>query len=95
MPSHPYACRTATATFSARRNYERYRDESSRWRGVKMAQCEPAERSTYPYIVLEVDEEEAGLSRDRLLSVVCTLHWWRDTGSAEWPAFHARRSRAS
>jgi len=38
--------------------------------GVRLMQYEEVERSNYQYIVLEVDEEKAGLTRDELVAVL-------------------------
>lgn len=53
-----------------RRNYEQYRQELQGAGGVSLVAYDPAERSNYQYVVVEVDELEAQLSRDELLEVL-------------------------
>ncbi|HEX6182901.1 MAG TPA: aminotransferase class I/II-fold pyridoxal phosphate-dependent enzyme [Pyrinomonadaceae bacterium] len=53
-----------------RRNYEQYRGELAGLAGVRFLTYDDAERCNYQYVVLEVDEEEAGLSRDELQQVL-------------------------
>ena len=49
-----------------RRNHEQYRGELEGLPGVRFLTYDEAERCNYQYVILEVDEEEAGLSRDEL-----------------------------
>jgi dTDP-4-amino-4,6-dideoxygalactose transaminase len=53
-----------------RRNHECYCSEFKDIKGLKMLHYEGNEKWNYQYIVIEVDESEAGLSRDELLSVL-------------------------
>ncbi len=52
------------------RNYRQYRQELEGLPGVSMLAYDERERCNYQYIVLEVDEQEAGLSRDELQQVL-------------------------
>jgi dTDP-4-amino-4,6-dideoxygalactose transaminase len=38
--------------------------------GVKLIQYEPQEKNNYQYIVIEIDEKMAGLSRDHLVKIL-------------------------
>ena len=54
-----------------RRNYDVYRDELANIKGLRMLSHDESQRSNFQYIVLEIDEAEATISRDdvvRLLS---------------------------
>jgi dTDP-4-amino-4,6-dideoxygalactose transaminase len=53
-----------------RRNYEAYRTALENLPGVEVIAYDPRELNNYQYVVLEVDEERAGLSRDELLAVL-------------------------
>jgi dTDP-4-amino-4,6-dideoxygalactose transaminase len=53
-----------------RRNYLSYRKELAGVKGIQMLALEGVERRNFQYVVLEVDEEEAGLSRDDLVTVL-------------------------
>jgi dTDP-4-amino-4,6-dideoxygalactose transaminase len=53
-----------------RRNYDQYRLELGGIPGVRFLAYDPAERSNYQYVVLEVDQQLAGLSRDELQQVL-------------------------
>ena len=53
-----------------RRHYEHYRSELCRLPGIAMVNYSESEKANYQYIVLEVDAETAGLSRDSLLRVL-------------------------
>lgn len=53
-----------------RRNYAQYRAELDGLPGVTMVAYDPDERGNYQYIVLEVDEARAGLSRDALVEIL-------------------------
>jgi len=52
------------------RNYEAYATELARIAGVTLLAYEGREKTNYQYIVLEVDEEAAGLTRDELVDVL-------------------------
>lgn len=53
-----------------RRNYLHYRQELAGLPGVRLLQYSDSERCNYQYLVLEIDETVAGISRDLLLSVL-------------------------
>jgi len=53
-----------------RRNYECYNSCLKDIHGIKLRQYDDHEKQNYQYIILEVDESEAGLSRDELLKVL-------------------------
>jgi len=49
-----------------RRNYDQYKREIAMLPGISLALYDNGERNNYQYIVLEIDEKAAGLSRDAL-----------------------------
>jgi len=51
-------------------NHATYRRELAGLAGVRLLSYEPNEASNYQYVVLEVDERSAGLSRDELAAVL-------------------------
>jgi dTDP-4-amino-4,6-dideoxygalactose transaminase len=53
-----------------RRNYEQYRRELSSLPGVRQMAYNTDEKCNYQYIVLEIEEAAAGLSRDQLLKIL-------------------------
>ncbi|NPU85318.1 MAG: aminotransferase class I/II-fold pyridoxal phosphate-dependent enzyme [Syntrophaceae bacterium] len=53
-----------------RRNYECYRSWLDGIPGISLLEYDEGEKRNYHYIILEVDEEEAGLSRDELQNVL-------------------------
>ena len=53
-----------------RQHYEHYRRELCELPGIDLADYGETEKANYQYIVLEVDAETAGLSRDSLLRVL-------------------------
>ena len=53
-----------------RRNYPAYRRELDGIPGVSVIAYDERERANYQYIVLEVDELAAGLTRDELVAVL-------------------------
>jgi dTDP-4-amino-4,6-dideoxygalactose transaminase len=53
-----------------RRNYLQYRHELSGLRGIELLTYDESERRNYQYVVLEIDEERAGVSRDRLVEIL-------------------------
>jgi dTDP-4-amino-4,6-dideoxygalactose transaminase len=53
-----------------RRNYGAYRRELDGIPGFTLLAYDESERSNYQYIVVEVDEQEAGLGRDELVQVL-------------------------
>ena len=52
------------------RNYSAYRSGLQDIPGIKLITYDEAERNNYQYIVVEVDEPMAGISRDDLVSVL-------------------------
>jgi dTDP-4-amino-4,6-dideoxygalactose transaminase len=52
------------------RNHETYRLELADIPGVMLTQYDPAERSNHQYVVIEIDEDEAGISRDRMVEIL-------------------------
>jgi dTDP-4-amino-4,6-dideoxygalactose transaminase len=52
------------------RNYRSYRRELQNIPGLTLLTFDESEKSNYQYIVLEVDEESAGINRDALISVL-------------------------
>ena len=53
-----------------RANYEAYRRGFSNLAGIKLFPFDPRETSNFQYLVVEVDERAAGLSRDELAAVL-------------------------
>jgi len=53
-----------------RRHHEGYRKALADIRGVRVLEYDAAEKSNHQYIVVEVDEDEAGLSRDQLVRLL-------------------------
>lgn len=53
-----------------RRNYERYERQLEDRAGLQLLRYDPREENNYQYIVVEVDEDRAGMSRDQLLEVL-------------------------
>ena len=53
-----------------RSHHQQYRDELAGLAGVSFALYDEQERSNYQYVVLEVDEDAAGVTRDQLLQVL-------------------------
>jgi dTDP-4-amino-4,6-dideoxygalactose transaminase len=62
-------CMAAIVTVN-QANHATYRRELAGLRGVRLLSYEPNEASNYQYVVLEVDERAAGLSRDELAVVL-------------------------
>jgi len=62
----------AMETFIAanRRNHECYRDALGALRGISVLPFPEDERSNYHYVVVDVEEQDAGLSRDELVRVL-------------------------
>ena len=55
---------------SNRRNYRQYRRQLAGLPGIRMLAWDESERCNYQYIVLEIEEELTGISRDQLLRVL-------------------------
>jgi dTDP-4-amino-4,6-dideoxygalactose transaminase len=53
-----------------RRNYRQYQEELSAISGVKLLTYDENERLNYQYIVLEINENSAGIGRDQLLNIL-------------------------
>jgi dTDP-4-amino-4,6-dideoxygalactose transaminase len=53
-----------------RRNYAQYHRELAGLRGVEVIRYAANERSNYQYLILEIDEDEAGVSRDLLVDIL-------------------------
>lgn len=53
-----------------RRNYQEYQDCLSSIPGIELVSYDESEKNNYQYIVCEVDENTAGISRDTLLKVL-------------------------
>lgn len=53
-----------------RHNYECYRQALSNVPGITLTSYDETERCNYQYIVLEVDDSESGMSRDRLVEIL-------------------------
>jgi len=51
-------------------NYSAYVRAFNQLPGFRLIRYDPAERNNYQYVVVEVDEAEAGLSRDELVAVL-------------------------
>jgi dTDP-4-amino-4,6-dideoxygalactose transaminase len=53
-----------------RRNYELYQRELDGITGIRLLTFDSHEKSNYQYVVLELDEDVAGISRDQLLQIL-------------------------
>jgi dTDP-4-amino-4,6-dideoxygalactose transaminase len=53
-----------------RRNYEQYHQELSGVPGLRLLRLETREQNNYQYIVAEIDQRRAGISRDQLVRVL-------------------------
>jgi dTDP-4-amino-4,6-dideoxygalactose transaminase len=53
-----------------RRNYERYAEELRGVEGVRLIEYDRGEKNNFQYVVTEVDEAAAGLTRDELMRVL-------------------------
>jgi dTDP-4-amino-4,6-dideoxygalactose transaminase len=53
-----------------RRNYHAYRNGLADIPGVKLIDYNSAEKCNYQYVILEIDEETAGIDRDQLVRVL-------------------------
>lgn len=54
------------------RNYRAYQQGLADIPGLKLFSYDEAERNNFQYIIVEVDEKEAGISRDRLVEILHT-----------------------
>lgn len=53
-----------------RRNYRAYQQGLASLPGIKLFTYDEAERNNFQYIIVEVNEEEAGISRDKLVEIL-------------------------
>jgi dTDP-4-amino-4,6-dideoxygalactose transaminase len=53
-----------------RRHYHQYREELARLPAIRLHPYDEGERRNYQYVVLEINEDAAGLSRDELVEVL-------------------------
>jgi dTDP-4-amino-4,6-dideoxygalactose transaminase len=53
-----------------RRNYDAYRREIDRVSGLSLIDFDAADRSNYQYVIVEVNADKAGLTRDEIVSVL-------------------------
>jgi dTDP-4-amino-4,6-dideoxygalactose transaminase len=60
----------ATIVAANRANFEVYQQALAETPGLKLISFDPTESSNYQYVVIEVDEEAAGLSRDELVAML-------------------------
>ena len=60
----------ATIVAANRANYDGYRRGLAGVAGLKLIPFDPLEASNFQYVVIEVDERAAGLSRDELAAVL-------------------------
>lgn len=51
-------------------NYEAYREELASIPGIELAEYDARERNNYQYVIVEVDEEAAGINRDTVVQVL-------------------------
>jgi dTDP-4-amino-4,6-dideoxygalactose transaminase len=52
------------------RNYKQYKAELENLRGVKLINYEETEKNNYQYVILEIDEQEAGISRNEIVQIL-------------------------
>lgn len=50
--------------------YKQYQNRLKNFKGIKLIEYNPSESNNYHYIVLEIDEEQVGLSRDEILQIL-------------------------
>jgi dTDP-4-amino-4,6-dideoxygalactose transaminase len=53
-----------------RKNYHTYRKNLKGIRGIRLRKIDESEKNNYQYIVIEVDEQETGISRDMLMRIL-------------------------
>jgi dTDP-4-amino-4,6-dideoxygalactose transaminase len=53
-----------------RNNYRAYRARLEGWPGLKLMTYDEREKNNYQYVVLEIDPQQAGISRDDLLTIL-------------------------
>jgi dTDP-4-amino-4,6-dideoxygalactose transaminase len=52
------------------RNYKQYKAELENLPGVKLINYEETEKNNYQYVILEIDEQEAGISRNEIVQIL-------------------------
>ena len=57
-----------------RRNYECYRDSLADMPGIQFLPCNESEQNNYQYIIIEIDESQAVLTRDQLKTILKAEH---------------------
>lgn len=53
-----------------RRNYDAYSSGLAGWPGLKVMNYDQNEKNNYQYVVVEIDREKTGISRDQLLTIL-------------------------
>lgn len=53
-----------------KRNYEAYQAGLAKFPGVKLFAYDQTQRNNFQYVILEIDEAEAGISRDQLVKIL-------------------------
>ncbi|MCK5499617.1 MAG: DegT/DnrJ/EryC1/StrS family aminotransferase, partial [Gammaproteobacteria bacterium] len=53
-----------------RANYEAYKAGLANVKGITLNRYDESEKCNYHYIVIEIDEENAGISRDQLIDLL-------------------------
>ncbi len=51
-------------------NYEKYQQELSNIPGINLINYDEAERCNYQYVIVEIDESKAGISRDKIYQIL-------------------------
>lgn len=51
-------------------NYKQYQSEIEDIPGIKVVTYDEAEKNNYQYIILEIDEQKTGISRDKLVQIL-------------------------
>jgi len=52
------------------RNYKHYREELADLPGIQLIVYDEAERNNYQYVILEIDEEKAGINRNEIVQIL-------------------------
>lgn len=53
-----------------RRHHQQYRDQLAGFAGISFLPYDDNERSNYQYVVLEIDDSQAGITRDELMQIL-------------------------
>jgi len=53
-----------------RAHYEKYREELSALNGITLLPYDEAEKGNYQYVVIEIDSEKAGVTRDQVMEIL-------------------------